>query len=735
MSPIYNTGGGATASNSVAATKEETPTGTKIMIGRFNNDMSAGNKNSLSITTSRTTPSAPPPIELDRYYCRRNWYIDINGYHQFHTSYDKIVINNKNKNNNVNNEEHEDSELHNKDVNNEYEVIITPNAPRQGGVSKERDSSGSVATKKDMPSGKKRTGGIKNNAGNKKSTTPIITKSIRSSPPLHNNKYGSYNRFDEQDCSLLPKRNKGVPKEHNNSSGPYKDNIHNTPPCKEGVPTHKHNVVNTSMMDNVTPPLNEGVRVTNDENADQDGRDINKHNSPKYDKSHDINKKEYDSYELSDNLPREGVGFIWYEHVPFDIGLWIPVKPGVSTIINKKKNTMMASPHSFVTPTNNVYAVLSEDNDDDDNEDNDDDDDNLNSPVSVVKQEENDNSFENSIASKEEEGSINSNAFASNSNINHTDVILNNNNVTTGHTVKTIRSNNSTSTDAVQHNKGNEGDNEDDTVFHPPDKNNNTTVPSEKGNESDDEDDTVFHPPDKNNNTTVPSEKGVVPNNKERTNKIKMRTDDSNCDMSNNNTIVSFEEGAQSNTCNDSDVVDPFKKGVGKKQADMFRSNNDTINTVDPSKTGVGDNTRKEKGARGDLSTNNNNTNGNTNNPSKEEVRVVDNNHGNNDNNTNGDTNNPSKKGVRVVDNNHDKYNDAIPPGLQGLDDEDNWSTDDSCDSCYDDGETGIHTNSIKNNTVLQPVDNDHSKIGVSGKEQINRYQSRYRNCNTRIQP
>ena len=148
MSPIYNTGGGAAASNSVAATKEETPTGTKIMIGGFNNDMSAGNKNSLSITTPRTTPSALPPIELDRYYCRRNWYIDIDGYHQFHTSYDKIVINNKNKNKNVttpkqlervpanNNEEQEGSELNKKDVvNNEYEVIITPETtPQKEGV-------------------------------------------------------------------------------------------------------------------------------------------------------------------------------------------------------------------------------------------------------------------------------------------------------------------------------------------------------------------------------------------------------------------------------------------------------------------------------------------------------------------------------------------------------------------------------------------------------------------------
>ena len=146
MSPIYNTGGDAAASNSVAATKEETPTGTKIMRGRFNDDMSAGNNNNLSITTSRTTRSALPPIESDRYYCRRNWYIDVNGYHQFHTSYDKIVINNKNKNKNVTtpkdrvpdntNEEQGCSELNSMDVNNEFEVIIAPEtAPRKEGVS------------------------------------------------------------------------------------------------------------------------------------------------------------------------------------------------------------------------------------------------------------------------------------------------------------------------------------------------------------------------------------------------------------------------------------------------------------------------------------------------------------------------------------------------------------------------------------------------------------------------
>ena len=217
------------------------------MRGGFNNDnRSAGNKNSLSITTSRTTRSALPPIELDRYYCRRNWYIDINGYHQFHTSYDKIVINNKNKNKNVttpkqlervadnNNEEPEGSELNNKDVNNEFEVIITPETtPHREGVLKVRDSpksnTTSVATKKNTPTGQRETGGgVKNDTSNRKSTASIMTKSNLSAPPLHNNKYGCYYfRFDGQDCSTIPKHVPILERE--------KKITNTTPRNKEGV--------------------------------------------------------------------------------------------------------------------------------------------------------------------------------------------------------------------------------------------------------------------------------------------------------------------------------------------------------------------------------------------------------------------------------------------------------------------------------------------------------------------
>ena len=90
--------------------------------------------------------------------------------------------------------------------------------------------------------------------------------------------------------------------------------------------------------------------------------------------------------------------------------------------------------------------------------------------------------------------------------------------------------------------------------------------PSKEGvrvidNKSDDKDDTVFHPPDRNNNIN-PSNKGVGVSkiNKERLEEIKIRTDDKG------------------------DI--PSKEGVGKI---AVRSNN----TIDPSREGVGETNRK----------------------------------------------------------------------------------------------------------------------------------------------
>ena len=303
MSPSIK-GGGATAPNSVAATKEETPTGPKETGNRFNNDTGADDKWLSVSTTPRTDLSIPSPIELDRYYCRRNWYIDMNGYYQFHMTYDKIVINNKSKNKNVTtpkqlervpdntNEEQGCSELNNMDVNNEFEVIITPETtPHREGVLKVRDSSKSnttsVATKKKTPTTgpKRRRGGFKNNSGNRKSTTSIVTKSNLSA--LRNNDMAPHKegvsptgqreigkRFNngastgnENSLSvtvprtnLLPyietPRQEGVPKEHD-SSEPYKDN--NTPPCKEGV-SKEHNSSEPYKNNNM-PPCKEGVPI------------------------------------------------------------------------------------------------------------------------------------------------------------------------------------------------------------------------------------------------------------------------------------------------------------------------------------------------------------------------------------------------------------------------------------------------------------------------------------------
>ena len=74
--------------------------------------MSTSNENNLSATTPRTNLSSY--IESDKYYCR--------------TSNDKLDIDDKNNNS--------------KDVNNEFELIITPEPTRrQEGVSKERNSS------------------------------------------------------------------------------------------------------------------------------------------------------------------------------------------------------------------------------------------------------------------------------------------------------------------------------------------------------------------------------------------------------------------------------------------------------------------------------------------------------------------------------------------------------------------------------------------------------------------
>ena len=197
--------------------------------------------------------------------------------------------------------------------------------------------------------------------------------------------------------------------------------------------------------------------------------------------------------------------------------------------INNNKIVMPSS--QFVTSTHNAYALLSVDDYVDDN---------LNSPVSILKHK--DKFFNNCIASKEGVGS--SNAFASKANVNYTGWVLNNNNVTTGHTVKTIRSNNSTSTDAVQHNKGNESDDKDDTVFHPPDKNINTIDPSKDGVTKIEHTDVV-----KSNN---PSKKGVDETDQActvRSNKAGSARDDG---------INPFKEGVQAINNNH------LKEGVGK---------------------------------------------------------------------------------------------------------------------------------------------------------------------------
>ena len=59
--------------------------------------------------------------------------------------------------------------------------------------------------------------------------------------------------------------------------------------------------------------------------------------------------------------------------------------------INDKKNMMLPS-HRFITLTNNAYATLAKNDDTDDN--------NLYAPVSILKQDKDDNSFDNYIASK-----------------------------------------------------------------------------------------------------------------------------------------------------------------------------------------------------------------------------------------------------------------------------------------------------------------------------------------------
>ena len=63
--------------------------------------------------------------------------------------------------------------------------------------------------------------------------------------------------------------------------------------------------------------------------------------------------------------------------------------------INAKKNIGMPPP-CFIIPTNNVYESLAESDDDDDNNK----DNNLSTPVLVLKQIEDNNSFDNYIASK-----------------------------------------------------------------------------------------------------------------------------------------------------------------------------------------------------------------------------------------------------------------------------------------------------------------------------------------------
>ena len=75
----------------------------------------------------------------------------------------------------------------------------------------------------------------------------------------------------------------------------------------------------------------------------------------------------------------------------FDKCLWNHVKPGVGDINDKKK--IMLRSHRCVTPTHNEYAALVKNN-------NTDDDDDVYTPVSVLKQGENNTSFDNSNASK-----------------------------------------------------------------------------------------------------------------------------------------------------------------------------------------------------------------------------------------------------------------------------------------------------------------------------------------------
>ena len=717
MSPIYNTGGGATAPNSVAATKEETPTGTKIMRGGFNNDRSADDKRLSVSTTSRTTRSALSPII--RYYCRRNWYIDTNGYHQFHTTYDKIIINNnKNENKNVatpkqlerapnnNNEEQEESELNNKDVNTEFEVSITPETTsRKEGVLKVRDRSKSntntsVATKKNTPTGQRETGGFKNDTGNRKSATSIITKS---------------NLYALPDDDTTPPK-EGVPPTGKRQAGRFINDT-NTGNSNSLSDTASRTNLSSYIESNecyCTSYDKLDINDKNNNNKDVNNVDITPETTPR---KEGVPKERNSSEPYKDNNKthrKEGVRFIWYEQVPrLNTNSWIPVTAGLNSISNRK---IVMPTSRFVTPTRNAYAALSEDNDDggslyppisvpkakamDINSTNgmpsfhfvtsthnvysvlsedDDDDDNdgckLNSQVSLLKQKQNDNFFDNSIASKE---GVGCKALASK--------VMN-----------------------------------------------------------------------------IVSTDGYRNTNKARS-IIEIRTDDKNCDKQTN--------VAQSNTDNNTDIniVDPSKEGVDKTKErteinvrpnntdDVRHSRNDINRNKsddddgDPTKAGV-----EEKSVRSEEFTfdnNNNNTNGNNNNPSKGGVRDVDKNHDNNNGNTSkegvrainnnhlkegvgkiavrsNDTNNnvnkrvgddPSKEGVPVVDDCHDNTSDCTPvPGLQGLSGDD-WSDTDSRDSCYDDGEIGIRTNAMNsNNNVVQPIDNDHSnKIRVSGKEQTN---------------
>ena len=62
--------------------------------------------------------------------------------------------------------------------------------------------------------------------------------------------------------------------------------------------------------------------------------------------------------------------------------------------INNNKNIVLPS-RRFITPTHNAFAALADNDNNDNNNDN-----NIYEPVSVLKQKEDDNSFDNYIASK-----------------------------------------------------------------------------------------------------------------------------------------------------------------------------------------------------------------------------------------------------------------------------------------------------------------------------------------------